>query len=75
MTIRDDDLVRKVSVPKFLALIDIMAQWTGNRHAACRLIGINSGHVSSIRDGSLNLSIKMARKILAAYKLAKATRN
>lgn len=75
MTIRDEDLVRKVSVPKFLTLIDIMARWIGSREAACRLIGVNSGHIRSVRNGSRNLSIKMARKILAAYKLAKAARS
>ena len=75
MTIRDEDLVRKSSVPKFLILIDTMACWVGSREAACRLIGVNSGHICSVRDGSRNLSIKMARKILAAYKLAKDARS
>jgi len=69
---RDSNTVPKSSVPKFVALVDSIAKKVGDLESACRLIGINSGHLFNVRHGVTNLSVAMARKILEAYKGIKA---
>jgi len=68
---KQKDIVPKNSVPKFVALVDSIANKVGDLESACRLIGINSGHFFNVRQGVTNLSAEKAKKILATYRSTK----
>ena len=68
---RDINTVAKDKVPAFMRLLDAMAERLGSLTAAYAKAGVHPGYMHHVRNGTNNLSVTMAQKILAAHKEVK----
>lgn len=55
----------------FLKLYHALSKHYGSNKKASDAIGVHDGHMSQILSGRQNIPVSLAKKILAAYKMAK----